>query len=120
MWSDSEEISMIADIYQINIKIITINRADGIPTVNWVYPDPDLKQFADLKNANIDDMVMLHEDESHFNLIISKNSDLAQLGSISSRIKDEAEEDVAGESKKEHLTVNELQKQLKQCKLNKE
>ena len=30
-------------------------------------------------------MVLLHEDDSHYNLVISKDSDLAKLGSLSYR-----------------------------------
>ena len=89
MWSDSEDLAIIADIYQMKIKIITLNRVDNIPTVNWIHPDPDLKQYADLENVEIENMVLLHEDEAHFNLVISKDSDLAKLGSISSRIVDD-------------------------------
>ena len=120
MWSDCEDLAIIADIYQMKIKVITINRADNIPTVNWVYPDPDLREFADLKDANIDEMVLLHEEESHFNLIISKNSDLAKLGNISSRIVEEVIEGETGNNKEKLVTIQELQKQLKQCKDSKE
>ena len=31
------------------------------------------------------DMVLLHEDETHFNLIVSKTSNLARMGSLSYR-----------------------------------
>ena len=51
MWSDSEDLAIIADIYQMKIKVITINRADNIPTVKWFYPDPNLREYADLKDA---------------------------------------------------------------------
>ena len=115
MWSDSEDLVVIADMYQIRIKVITINRHDQTPTVNWIYPDEDLKDVAELNNVELKDMVLLHEDESHYNLIISKNCDLALLGSISSRLaKEETEEEP-----KEEL-VYDMQKQLKQYKENNE
>ena len=111
MWSDSEDLVTIADMYQIRIKVITINRHDQTPTINWIYPDEDLKDVAELKNVELKDMVLLHEEESHYNLVISKNCDLALLGSISSRL---AKEDIEEEPKEE--LAFDMQKQLKQYK----
>ena len=40
MWSDSEDLVVIADMYQLRIKIITTKGAqDKKPTVNWILPD---------------------------------------------------------------------------------
>ena len=44
-----------------------------------------MKDFSELKNVELDDMVLFHEDDSHFNLVVSKNGDLATLGSLSYR-----------------------------------
>ena len=38
-----------------------------------------------MKDVKIDDMVLLHEDDLHFNLIVAKDSDLATMGSLSYR-----------------------------------
>ena len=108
MWSNSEDLAVLADMYQIRIKVITINRDDQKPTVNWIYPDDDLKDVAELKNVEMNDLVLLHEDETHYNLIISKNSDLALLGSISSRLVEE-------ESTKDK-TYDDVEKQQKHYK----
>ena len=84
MWSDSIDFVVIADTCQVNIKVINVkSQTDPNPSVNWVYHDEDMKQFAELKDVKQNDMVLLHEDESHFNSIISKESDLAKLGSLS-------------------------------------
>ena len=73
-------------MYQIRIKIITTKGPDDKNvTVNWIYPDPNLKPFAELKNVELTDMVLLHTNESHFNLVVSRESDLALLGSLSFR-----------------------------------
>ena len=86
MWSDSEDLAVIADMYQIRIKIITTKGSkDTNPSVNFIYPDANLKDFAELKNVAMNDMVLLHEDDIHFNLIISGESDLAKCGSLSHR-----------------------------------
>ena len=86
MWTDSEDLSIIADMYQVKIKVITTKgRADKNPTVNWITPDVGLKKFAQLKGVELGVMTLLHEDNIHFNLVIDKKSDLAILGSLSYR-----------------------------------
>ena len=86
MWSDSEDLVVISDMYQMRIKIVTTKgKNDENPIVNWIYPDKDLEEDAVLKNVEIKDMVLLHDDDVHFNLVVSKDSNLAILGSISYR-----------------------------------
>ena len=47
MWCDSEDLAIIADMYQIKIKIITTKgHIDKNPTVNWIVPDESMKEFA--------------------------------------------------------------------------
>ena len=73
MWCDSEDLSIIADMYQINIKIITTKgRNDKNPTVNWIYPEEKMKPFAVLKNVKLNDLVLLHQNDIHFDLVVSK------------------------------------------------
>ena len=55
--------------------------------MNWIHPDPSLKEFAEL-DIEIKDMILLHEDDQHFNLVISGDSDIARLGSLSQREND--------------------------------
>ena len=84
MWSDSEGLAIIADMYQIKIKIITTKGMhDDKPTENWIYPDLKMAEFAELKGVDIDDMVLLHENDVHFNLVVAGDSDLATQGSLS-------------------------------------
>ena len=58
---------------------------DKNPTVNRIHPDEKMKEFAELKNVELDEMVLLHQTDNHFNLIVSKDSDLAKYGSLSYR-----------------------------------
>ena len=125
IWTDSEDLTVLSDIYQIKIKIITSKgKDDKHPTVNWIYPDRDMEEFAELKNVDLDIMVLFHENDCHFNLVIDNNSDLATQGSISTRLnvvmfendrkieKEGVEDDVK--------TANQnLKKELKICKQNK-
>ena len=86
MWTDCEDLAVISDMYQITIKVITTKSvSDENPRVNWIYPEKEMASFAMLKDIQLGEMVLLHEDEIHFNLIVSKDSDLANLGSLSHR-----------------------------------
>ena len=137
MWSDSVDLVVIADMYQVNIKVITIKSSTDVnPTVNWFHPDKMMAKFAELNNVEQNDMVLLHEDDSHFNLIISKDSDLAKLGSLSYRfnvgplMKKDVEESEVETDEKSPEEKNEddeskgtelanLKKELKKCKESK-
>ena len=80
LWSDAEDLAVIADMFQLRIKVITTKGpSDKTPTVNWITPDISLKEFAEL-NVEMDDLVLLHEKDNHFDLIISRDCDLARFG----------------------------------------
>ena len=84
MWTDCEDFIIVADMFQVKIKVIkTRGESDENPFVAWFEPDIEMKEFAELENVEIDEIVLLHEDESHFNLIISENDELAKTGSLS-------------------------------------
>ena len=75
MWTDSEHLAVISDMYQIRIKVITSKgRDDKNPYISWIYPDASMKKFAELNNVDIDDMVLFHENDCHFNLVVNNNS----------------------------------------------
>ena len=128
MWSDSEDLAIISDMYQIKIKIVTTKGLkDDKPATNWIHPDESLKVFAELKNVEMVNLVLLHENDNHFNLIISKDSDLAVLGSLSNRfnVGPIVEEVVEVEAKTEGITQDnleliDLKKELQKCKESKE
>ena len=102
IWTDSEDLAVLSDLYQIKIKIITSKgQMDENPTVNWIHPDPEMKVFAELKNVNLDVMVLYHEDDCHFSLVIDKNSELALKGSISSRLNGDSNEKNVREKEEE-------------------
>ena len=79
---------MVSDMYQVNIKVISSKgEHDTKPTVNWIFPDESMKEYAELKNVELEDIVLFHENDLHFNLIVSEQSELATLGSLSFRSK---------------------------------
>ena len=86
MWTENEDLAILSDLYQLNIKIITTKgESDKNVTENWIFPDPELSKFSELQNVKIDDLVLLNENDVHFNLVVDGNSDLAQQGSLSYR-----------------------------------
>ena len=79
MWSDSEDLAVISDMFQLRIKIITSKGPlDKNPTVNWIYPDVNMKEHADLANVDLGEMVVFHKNDTHFDLIISVDSELTK------------------------------------------
>ena len=126
MWSDSEDLTVISDMYQLEIKVITTKgENDKNPTVNRIFPCEELKEYADLKNVELNEMVLLHEDDLHFNLIISKDSDLAKMGSLSNMgaFRDDNEEvdtrkDVSQEMEvKETLEKKDLKEDIEKMRI---
>ena len=125
MWTDSEDLAIISDLYQVRIKIITTKGlSDKNPTVNHISPDKDTAQFAELKNVGMNEMVLMHEDDLHFNLVVSKYSELATYGSLSHRLTDgsnmgenkEIDDDVV--VTESHEADNKFQDELKELKKN--
>ena len=120
-----------ADMYLVKIKVITSRgNNDANPTVNWITPEPSMKQFAESKDVEVKEMVLLHEDECHFNLVVNEESDLALRRSLSRRLNVgpllKESEDVVDDNKtgdvyeeNDKSKVNDLEKELKKCRLEK-
>ena len=71
-----------------------------------------MEKFAELTNVKLDDMTLLHENDTHFNLIVNKNSDLAVLGSLSHRFKvGPLDECVETNEEEDDLATNEEKKE---------
>ena len=93
--------------------------------VNLIHPDLNMAKFAELRGVDLGEMVLLHEDESHFNLVVGGESDLASLGSLSYRFNigpmniqedHEIEGDNNVDEPEENNDVEDLKKQLKKSK----
>ena len=48
-------------------------------------PDEEMAEYAELKNVDFNEMVLIYENGDHFNLVVAKDSDLATKGSLSFR-----------------------------------
>ena len=62
MWTDSEDLTVISDMYQVTIKVITTKGEDDEnPTVNWISPEITMKEYSELKDVEMEEMVLLHQ-----------------------------------------------------------
>ena len=79
LWSDSEEFIAISNLYQMEIRIITTKGPDdNTPLLNIIKPDSELQQSAFLPPGKVPVMVLLHSSDSHFDLIVSRDSRIAK------------------------------------------
>ena len=119
MWSDSEDLKIISDLYQIKIKIITMKSStDEDPTVNWIIPDKNMSDIAELKDVNIEDLVLLHENDNHFDLVVAESSELIKFGGLSDRniMSQNKNDDIIKTNEEENnhkKTVQELKAEIK-------
>ena len=129
MWTDSEDLKVLADMYQVRIKVITTKGPeDENVTVNWICPDESMKDFAELKNVKLNNITLLHENDNHFNLVVSKHSSIAVEGSITQRLLAGFEEEESNHEKeadikakdesiiRETKNLSEVEKELQKYK----
>ena len=75
LWTDSQELHAVSNLYKVDIRIITTRGPDDKnPTINQICPDPELEKFALLPSGTVPDMTLIHFENNHFNLIISSKS----------------------------------------------
>ena len=102
LWSDSEDLHVMANLYQMRIQVITTKGTqDTHPTVNWIGPDEELSAHKMLPEGTVKDMRLIHYDDCHYNLIISKDDDIALYGALSEYLASNREEEKLMEEHKE-------------------
>ena len=83
-----------------NIKVITTKgEIDHNPSVNWIGPDQELSDYKIIPGGIVPEMVLIHYNEIHYNLVISRDSVLAKHGTLSQQVNNEKQFDVNGEVK---------------------
>ena len=119
MWRGHEDFSAVSSAYQFNIKIITIDN-DADPVVNIIEPNPALIGVNELPAGKIPDMVLLHEKDSHYNLVIPENSRLALEGGLDFQRKKEIDRIGLSEEVMTDVSENTLELRItaleKKCK----
>ena len=126
LWTDSEELVAVSNLYQIEIKIITVKGPDyKNPVMNMIKPDPELKEFCILPAGTVPDMILLHNNDSHYDLILPRKSRLVQ-GLLSNREENKTKperdeiESLRDENKKLSMLVIELKNQIENLKAEKD
>ena len=75
LWMDSEDLLAICNLYQLKIKVVSFKGPDDDNTnVTFVCPDDEMKLFAWIPAGTLEDIVLLHKVDSHFDLVISGSS----------------------------------------------
>ena len=70
LWSDTEELIAIFNLYQIDINIIeTKGINDENPTLNTIKADVKLEQFSILPKGKVPNMTVVHTGNHHYDLI---------------------------------------------------
>ena len=106
LWSDCEDLHVISNLYQMQIMVITTKGdEDTHPTVHRIGPDPELNNYKLIPEGAMEEMKLLHYDEQHYNLIISKDSDLAKTGALSEFL--EIENEMLLDDENENVTLEE-------------
>ena len=83
MWRGHEDFLAVASAYQIKITVITIRSEDDPnPTVNIIEPNPALALKSDITKGVVPDMILLHRENVHYDLIIPTNNRLAIEGGL--------------------------------------
>ena len=102
MWRGHEDFQIVANAYQVKITIITIRgMKDQNPETTIIEPNPDFKNYAEIPPGIISDMMILHEHDVHYSLIIPEDSRLAENGGLDFQ----RSENVKNANKKSELFV---------------
>ena len=79
LWSDNEELLAIANLCQMDINIIkTKGPDDKNPLMFKIKADANLADYAIFPKGKLSDMTVVNTSESHYDLLVSKTSRLAQ------------------------------------------
>ena len=84
MWMDHFGLQIVSNMYQISVHILTTGLV-GLeePGARWTHIEPDkrLSSFSKV-HKGLPDMWLLHVNETHFDLLVRKDSELAAVGCI--------------------------------------
>ena len=78
VYSNSQELLAIANLFNIKINIFTYEGEDG----RWteVCPDPEMAFSAEVQGKWAPDMALYHSFDTHYDLLVKEDSRLAQMG----------------------------------------
>ena len=114
LWSDTEELVAISNLYQIDINIIeTKGINDQKPSMNTIKADAKLAIFSILPKGKVPNMTVVHTGNNHYDLIVSKISRIAQKTLSNVQTTPEKEENIELSALKEEYEL--LRKEHSEC-----
>ena len=86
LWCDCEDLQIIANLYQVKIKVIKTDGDDDLnPIVLWIFPAEEMKTSKLIPEGQVSDMVLINYSDRHYNLVIPKDHEIAKYGVLSER-----------------------------------
>ena len=88
-WSNCQELSAVANLFNINIHIFTYEGKHG-----WwsqVCPDPEMASFAEFNSGWAPDIYLHNSSNTHYDLLVKEESRLANAGLVGKTRSDELE-----------------------------
>ena len=83
MWRDHEDFAALSNIYQFVIKIITVTHFDDQhPEVTIIEPDPGFSHVGSIPSGGVPEMLLFHTKDTHYDLVVPKESKLAKEGGL--------------------------------------
>ena len=83
MWRGQEDFAVVSNIYQFNIKIITIQSDDDdMPSVTTIEPNQKFQNCSEVPAGKIPEMTVLHHFDTHYSLIVPDKCWLAMNGGL--------------------------------------
>ena len=87
LWMEDHDIQALCNIYQVPVHVLTVGVEGMIePKARWTHLQPDirLRDFS-AKLMDLPELWLMHLDKIHFDIIVSKDSDLYKEGTINQR-----------------------------------
>ena len=104
MWRGHEDFAVIANAYQIKITVIIVNgMEDKNPQISEIEPNPDFKNHAEIVPGKVPDMMILHEKNVHYSLIIPEDCRLAEIGSLDLQRSENVGKSMANKANNKHI-----------------
>ena len=110
MWRDHEDFAALANIYQFKIKIITVMHLDDPqPRVSMIEPDPGFSCVKNSPTGAIPEMVLFHQNNVHYDLVVQKASKLAIEGGLDYQRQHKSNKSVENEEDNEKQDKNAME-----------
>ena len=85
-YSSGVDTNVISNMFNIRIWIFTYNLDNLEPRWTLIEPEPLLASYSEYQDESIGDMWLFHADNSHYDLLVTRDSSLAKWGNVPTRL----------------------------------